>query len=151
MEGPQRFPIIVHQGKLKYLYIDVNISFDPSYKKDLVINQIKEIIGISGDETNGIDGSKGLFGIKNRSFGMNEYSSNVEAVIQNVQGVLWVKVTAMDLLSDADSTEDILYPPSTKVLNSVINCGSERILCLYKNHFMINSVSVEMTGECQYG
>jgi hypothetical protein len=146
--GPQRFPVIVHQGKLKYLYLDVTVSFNPSFKKDEVINDIKEAVGVNGDEKSGIDGSNGLFGLKKRSFGQNEYSTNVEAVIQEVKGVNWVKVTAMDLLSGEDNPEDIFYPPSTKEFYPIIRCDNENILSLYKKHFVIKEASGDSKEEC---
>ncbi len=147
-KGPQRYPVIVHQGKLKYLYIDVSISFDPSIKKEIVTNKIQEAIGIYGDEAIGIDGSNGLFGLNRRTFGQDEYTTNVEAVIQEVSGVNWVKVTSMDLLNGVDDPNNISYPPSIKKMNTVINCYEENILSLYKKHFTINEVSGESKEEC---
>ena len=66
----------------------------------------------------------GLFGLDRRRFGMREYSSRVTATIQNVDGVAWAKVTALQGVGDSFAV------PATPVLVATLPCPSDRVLRL---------------------
>lgn len=144
--GAQRFPVKVNQGELKYVYIDVNFAFDPTFKEDLVRKAIKEALGVTGDS--GIDGSHGLFGLSQRQFGQNEYATRIEGIIQNVNGVIWAEITALGVLGVAVNPSD-LRPPEPK-LPSVqsITCDSDKVLSLYKDHLQLKAQAAKSTEVC---
>jgi hypothetical protein len=160
--GPARFPILICPGHLKFVYLDVTISIDPTLRRELIEKAIKTALGISGEEGNGIDGATGLFGIQQRQFGQKEYATRIEGTIQNVQGVVWVKVTAFDALNLPESQQsrqavtckrtevkpsDLLYPPGSKKLTDV-SCDRTEILSLYKAHLQLSFTATTAKEVC---
>ena len=150
--GPNRFPIEVIGGALDFVYIAVQVAYDVSYKQELVEDEIKEALGVNGDEDEGIDGSEGLFALKQRRFGENEYSTRIAGTIQNVEGVLWSKVTAFVSLCSYEFYGTVyffcdgvdpenLYLPTSPMLKDTITCSNQRILSLYKDHLVLTAVS----------
>jgi hypothetical protein len=173
--GPQRFPIIVHQGKLQYIYVDAVFGLNPSFREELVKAAIKEALGITGEEGNGIDGSKGLFGLFKRRFGESEYATRIEGSIQNVEGVVWAKVKTLISLGEAEDSSELSYPfisktnllskiqikegkkfPPIKTLSKftrsftsrVISCDNLHILSLYKDHLQLSVSGAESKEVC---
>lgn len=109
--GPERFPVAVHLARRQYVYLTLIVGFDPSYQKEQVNISIKEVLGVTGEEDKGIDGSKGLFGIKQRRFGQKEYASRIEGVVQNVRGVIWAKVDKLGfVVGDSDDPLELTRP-----------------------------------------
>jgi hypothetical protein len=110
---------------------------------------IKEALGVSGDEGNGIDGSRGLFGLHQRMFGQNEYATRIAGMIQNVKGVVWAEVKALGLaLGGSDKPSGLILPSEPKPLNPVVSCDNLHILSLYKDHLNLKGSGVESTEEC---
>lgn len=145
--GPQRFPIKVEQGKLQYIYIAVEVQFDQTFREELVREDIKEALGVSGEKVNGVDGSQGLFSLGQRSFGQNEYAKRIEGIIQNVEGVLWTRVTGLVSLGESENPSE-LNPPEVKPLDSVIPCDNQHVLRLYTEHLHVSTVSIPSTEIC---
>jgi hypothetical protein len=145
--GLQRFPIDVRSGKRLYVYVDAIYGLHPSYREHVVEKAIKESLGVSGDEGDGIDGSHGLFGIHQRRFGQNEYATKIEGTIQNVEGVVWAKVKALGSLGENDDPSKLDYPPISKDLKDV-SCDNLHILTLYKNHLNLLGSKVVSVKEC---
>jgi hypothetical protein len=111
--GPDRFVVAVHLARRQYVYLTLIVGFDPSYQQDQVNKSIKKALGVTGEENKGIDGSKGLFGIKQRRFGQKEYASRIEGVVQNVKGVIWAKVDKLGfVVGDSDDPLDLTRPES---------------------------------------
>jgi hypothetical protein len=109
--GPDRCPVFVHLGRRQYVYLTLVVGFDPSFKEEQVNQSIKEVLGVNGEEDKGIDGTKGLFGIKQRRFGQKEYASRIEGVVQNVTGVVWVKVKYFGfVVGDSDDPLELTKP-----------------------------------------
>ena len=144
--GPQRFPIIVIPGKRSYIYIRAQFGLNPSYREDVVIKAIQTALGVLGEEGNGIDGSEGLFGLKQGCFGQKAYASRIEGTIQNVEGVMWAKLNALESLGEADDPSALMPPLADGAPNSFLACDDEHILCLYTAHLQL-SVSKEETAE----
>jgi hypothetical protein len=144
--GPQRFPIIVIPGKRSYIHIRAQFGLNPSYREDVVIKAIQTALGVLGEEGNGIDGSEGLFGLKQRRFGQKAYASRIEGTIQNVAGVMWAKVKALESLGEADEPSTLEPPLPDGAPNSFLACDDEHILCLHTAHLQL-SVSKEETAE----
>jgi len=146
--GPQRFPIDVVPGKFLYVYIDAQFAFDPTLREDDVKKAVKEALGVTGEEGNGIDGSDGLFGIKQRKFGQNEYATKLAGTIQNVEGVLWAKVTAFGALTgEEDDPSELALPSEPKELEELVSCDSIYLLSLYTDHLQL-SIAAGESKEC---
>ncbi|MFQ5793429.1 MAG: hypothetical protein ACE5JP_00060 [Candidatus Bipolaricaulia bacterium] len=146
--GPQRFPIIVHQGKLLYVYIDAVFALDPAFREERVKKAIKETLGVTGEEGNAIDGSAGLFGLRQRRFVQNEYATKIAGIIQDVEGVVWAKVTALGSLGEADDPSELSLPSEPKPLNSAVSCDNDHVLSLYKEHLQLKVATVESMEVC---
>lgn len=127
--GPQRHPPIVVEGSLQPVRISAKFTYDPTYRPELVEDAIKEALGVTGEEGDGVDGSEGLFALRKRSFGQNEYASRVTGIIQNVEGVTWVETT------------EFFSPPSSPGLYSVLSCPVNKVLILNKGALQLTSVA----------
>lgn len=129
--GAQRFPIQVNPGTLQYVYLDVSVGSDPTFRPELVRQGVIQALGVTDEDL-------GLFSLQQRQFGAKEYATRIEGIIQNVEGVVWVKVTAFGLMNGSDSEPSKLtFPPEPKPLNLVISCASNRILSLNQAHFQL--------------
>jgi hypothetical protein len=140
--GPDRYPISIEQGKFLYVYIDITFAFDPTLKEVEMKQAIKTALGISGSEGDGIDGSRGLFGLYGRGFGQNEYATRIVGVVQNVEGVLWAKVLKLGLLSETNDPSELTITAAAKTFQKYVSCDDLHILSLYKDHLQL-SVSQE--------
>lgn len=98
--GTRRYPIKIVPGKLRDVSLHVTYGLDPSYLAESVEKDIKEALGVSGEEGDGIDGADGLFGINRRQFGQWEYATRIAGTVQNVNGVLWAEVTKFEILDN---------------------------------------------------
>ncbi len=146
--GTQRFPIKLNQGKFQYIYIDVVFAFNPTFREDLVKNAIKEVLGVTGEENSGIDGSHGLFGLRQRRFGQNEYATKIEGTIQNVEGVVWAEIKALGILGETINPSD-LSPPEPKLpLAQFVSCDNDKVLSLYKGHLQLTATAVASKDVC---
>jgi hypothetical protein len=147
--GMQRFPIDVQPGKRLYVYVDAIYGHHPAFREDVVEKAIKEALGVEGDEGNGIDGSRGLFGIHQRRFGYSEYATRIAGTIQNVEGVMWAEIEALGFsLGSSDKPSELNLPPEPKPLNLVVSCDNLHILSLFRDHLQISASKVQSTEEC---
>jgi hypothetical protein len=142
--SPQRFPVSVEQGRLQYVCIDADVALDPTYRPEVVKRDIKEALGLAGEES--IDGSRGLFALAKRTFGQDEYSSRVAGIIQNVEGVLWTRVTALGSGKEKSLTDPC--PPVVSPKEVTIPCDGRHVLALYAGGLRLNRVSVPSPEAC---
>ena len=140
--GPQRFPVNVEQGRLEYVCVAADVALDPTYREEVVERDIKEALGLAGDE--GVEGSHGLFA--DRSFGQDEYSTRIAAIVQNVEGVLWTRVTG--LISVGESEQPPAPCPDVVAFDPVIPCDGRHVLALYAGGLRLNRVSAPSPEEC---
>jgi hypothetical protein len=82
----------------------------------------------------------GLFSLRRRRFGRAEYASSIEGTVQNVDGVLWAKVTVFDDLNDSDDPATIVLP-ATSVREPVVGCDSNFVLSLFHKHVSLTAVA----------
>jgi len=109
---------------------------------------VKEALGVTGEEGNGVDGSDGLLGIKQRRFGQNEYATKIAGTIQNVEGVLWAKVTAFGALTgEEDDPSELALPSEPKELRELVSCDNTCLLSLYTDHLQL-SIATSESKEC---
>jgi predicted phage baseplate assembly protein len=145
--GAQRFPIEVIQGQREYIAIIADVAFDPTYQQTDIELDIKESLGLAGEEKSGIDGSDGLLAEKNRNFGAPEYASRIAAAIQNVDGVLWADVKGLQSLGVSDAPKNLILPTTT-TFSATLACGSDRILALYSGLLKLSPVSAPAMEAC---
>ncbi len=143
--GPQRFPVKVVQGKFEYVCVGADVALDPTYREEVVERNIKGALGVMGEESDGVDGSRGLFAFANRNFGQDEYSSRVAGIIQNVEGVLWTRVTGLFFLGEKSPPDSCL---SAVALKAVIPCDGRHVLALYAGGLLLNRVSTPAPEAC---
>jgi len=126
--GMQRFPISVHQATRQYVSLTIIYGYDETFVREKVEIAIMEALGVSG---NGVNGSHGLFGIRNRDFGKSEHLTMIEGVVQTVDGVRWVNIVKASTL-----------PTKVSSSNNVIGCGHENILALRSSDLYLTDVMV---------
>jgi hypothetical protein len=143
--GAFRFPVMVVKGMIQYVSIDVDYGFNPIFKQDVLEKIIKGALGVAGESD--IDGSGGLFGVSQRTFGQNEYATSIEGTIQNVEGVAWAKVNRLESLGSGDPAKLKLSLTQDIKLKPVI-CGNENILGLYFMHLHLNGIPQEHKEVC---
>ena len=136
--GSQRFPIQVRFGNLRYVYLNVIVGIEPTFQPELVKRDIQAAIGVIGEEGNGIDGTAGLFGLRQRRFGEPEYATRIAATLQNVAGVVWVKVLAFGLVGGKSNDPNKLKIPAR----------NHEILSLHTVHFKPQFVALVGREEC---
>jgi hypothetical protein len=161
--GADRFPIQVISGQFLYVYVAAQVAYDPTFRQELVEIAIKEALGITGKKEKGVDRSDdGLFALKNRRFGGNEYATRIEGVIQNVDGVICTKATSLFALCKPDgSSIDIttnavcgtqkptdLTIPVNRPLNQTLFCDNHHVLSLYKDHLELVAMSGPIVEGC---
>jgi hypothetical protein len=156
--GMQRYPINIRLGKFQYLYIEIDYGLDPRSLKEIVEEEIHIALAVFKKDQKGLD-STGLFGVKQRKFGQDEYASRVEGVVQNVSRVVWAKVKFMYSMGIADDPEE-LVPLAIPIYESTVTCeetitgsGScqeqiPHVLRLYHKHLKLNDVFVKSSKEC---
>jgi hypothetical protein len=151
--GPQRFPVRVREGRLLYVSVDVTYGLAPTYRAEVVTAAIKQALGASNLTP---AAARGLFHVRGRRFGQNEYATTVEGAVQNVAGVLWAQVNDFTLLGEAFAppfdpaglaVDPATLPlPATKTPNDKIACDSLHMLALHSRHLVVN-VAVETNTE----
>ena len=145
--GPNRFPVIIKQGRFKYINLNLTAWVDKYYKQDQVKTAIKKALGVTGEEGNGIDGSLGLMGLNERQFGEDEYSERVLGVVQNVPGVVWVRISSFRALYGPQDPEAIDWP-DVQSDQGTISARHQDVLALYKKHLKINLAEAKFKGDC---
>ncbi|PSN10932.1 hypothetical protein C7293_26255 [filamentous cyanobacterium CCT1] len=130
--GPQRFPVLVKQGQVRYLYLRLAVSPHPAFRQDLLTQAIQSALGVS-------DG-KGLLGLGDRPFAQPEYATRIEATVQNVAGVVWTRVEALGWFPPTDDPAALPYPTVEKDL-AVVPCGPGQVLTLLPQHLQIQFVA----------
>jgi|APLak6261663543_1056040.scaffolds.fasta_scaffold00138_9 hypothetical protein len=133
--GPQRFPVKVIAGARLYVRIHAQIAYDPSFRQELVAEQIALFLGV--------DGVDGLFGLRSRRFGGPEYSTRIEGTIQNVPGVSWVKLSHFAPLAEADNPANLDMSLFPETFNDSVSCSGDQILALYPAHLILTAVAKE--------
>jgi len=125
--GPQRYPIHVRPGVRKYVFCDVSVALAPSYLEENVFPNIRAALAP-------------LFSAA-RKFGEREYRSRIEGIVQNVEGVLWNRVTALGSLGVADDPKNLVLPPPPRALHETLPCASNALLALYPAHLALSAVA----------
>ena len=147
--GPNRHPIIVDQGTLQYVRVAVDFAFDPTFREELIRQDIEFALGTnSGKTKNAGDNRAGLFGLKNRQFEQPEYANTITGIVQSVEGVKSVIVRVFSALGEADDPATIALDSTTEVFNESIGCEAWQILSLFSAHLTLNAVIEPVKEAC---
>jgi predicted phage baseplate assembly protein len=134
--GPRRHPLRVAEGTFSYVAVAASVAFDPSYRQAEVEVAIRAALGVAeGPEDESGDG---LFSTARRAFAEGEWATRVTAYVQNVPGVLWVSLTALDSLGESDEPAGL--DDSAATLQPVLGCGPRNVLRLHSAHLALTPV-----------
>lgn len=158
--GPHRFPVKVREGRLLYVSVDLTYGLDPTYREGIVTAAIQRALGATnlppalgsqpgngGQSGAAARAGRGLFGVRARRFGEQEYATRIEATAQNVAGVLWARVGDFTSLGEAFNLAGepvdpaTLSLPSTKTRNEQIACDGRHILALHARHLVVSAAA----------
>lgn len=149
--GPDRFPVVVEQAFLRYLWLDLNYAGDPAVARDVLECSMRAALGLVGDTKHE---TSGLFGLARRRLGAREYASRIEGVLQQVAGANWCKVTALGLFPPNDPTvpgdddpATLQLPTAPRGLTQVLTPGAAEMLQLASPHLTLTAVAVPV-GAC---
>ncbi len=153
--GPNRYSIIVEQGALQYVRVAVDLAFDPTFREELVRQDIALALGTNSGKTNTGDNLYGLFGLKNRRFEQPEYANTIAGTVQGVAGVKWAIVRVFSVLPAADDPATIIDDPATIILdatserfNESVAAKTGEILSLFSAHLTLTTVVEPVKGAC---
>jgi predicted phage baseplate assembly protein len=138
--GAGLHPIDVVLGKRMYVTATIEYALKPTYRADGVEPAILLALGVNHGGATRDEDQTGLFSLRRRRFGRAEYASSIEGRVQNVDGVLWARVTAFDDLNDSDDPATIALP-TTSVLEPVVGCDSNFVLSLFDQHVSLTAVA----------
>jgi predicted phage baseplate assembly protein len=143
--GASRFPISVARGLRQYLAISLTAGYDATRREEDVKADIARALGVAGSEADGIDGSRGLFGLHGLRFGQSAHVSQIIAAAQQVQGVVWVTLQSAQIVPLGNPVETdpakLIAPAVDAVPAQSIACGDTFILALYAAHLTVNIAS----------
>ena len=113
--GANRFPIETVQGIRQYLHVDLTVGYEPERLPEDLEPQIRLALGVQEGAEEPADG---LFGFEERQFGQGAHVSQVIGVVQQVLGVIWVRVDAFQAidLGDPPETDATQLPVPTVAL-----------------------------------
>ena len=144
LRGAGRTSIVVDEGKRMYITVSLQYALQPGFRADLVEPEIRRALGVNFALPAWQEGQTGLFSLRQRRFGGREYSSSIEGVAQNVQGVLWAKTIVFSGLTDADDPA-VIALPLTSVLEPIVACDAGHILSLYDTHLFLTAVKARVS------
>jgi hypothetical protein len=144
--GPDRFPVIVQQALLRYVFIDVSYARDPTYRAEDVAASLRAAMGLAG---NADTERTGLFGLRARQVGEREYASRIEGRLQNVAGVLWCRVSAMGCFAaGVTDTATLALPTPPRPMAALLPCTPRELLQLLPAHLTLTPAVEPSAGEC---
>jgi hypothetical protein len=150
--GAMRFPIQVKKGLRQYIHVHLTAGYDPTRKPEDVQAAIQRALGMAGGEADGIDGSRGLFGLHARRFGETAHVSQIIGAAQDADGVVWVTLAAAQIIPlgfppETDPTQ-LAVPGVDAIPSQTIACGDTFILALHEQHLIIEMASAQLGQAC---
>lgn len=144
--GPNRWPVVIEQALLRYVFLDLTYARDPSYRAEDVAAAVRAELCLAGDVTSQ---RSGLFGLQARRLGEREYASRIEGRVQNAPGVLWCKVTALGLLpGGAQDPATLRAPAPPRPRVATLRCAARELLQLAPQHLTLTESAEPGVGEC---
>ncbi len=150
--GPARFPIQVSKGLRQYVHISFDAAFEPNRREQDIKLAIKQALGMTGGEADGIDGGQGLFSLQGLRFGQGVHTSQIVAAVQQVPGVVWVKLNAAQSipLGSPPATDPVSLPvPAVDLIPApTLACGDTFVLALHAKHLIISLAAAQLAQAC---
>jgi hypothetical protein len=144
--GPDRFPVIVEQAFFRYVFLDVVYARDPTFKRDDVEAAMRAALGLAGDTANE---RSGLFGLRKRRIGEQEYSSSIEGRLQNVAGVLWCRTSALGrFAAGVTDVASLVLPAAPRPYVATLPCSAHELLQIAPPHLTLTPAAEPSAGEC---
>lgn len=142
--GAGRDPVKVIAGGRSFVTAKVEYGLRDGYRADLVEPEIRRALGVNFGKATRDEDQGGLFSLRRRRFGGAEYASSVEAWVQNVEGVVWARVTSFVEMAKSDSESFNADDPETYVLpadklEKTIACPAAAMLSLYDKHLFLTT------------
>ncbi len=150
--GAARFPVIVMQGNLQYIYLKLRVGYQATRRKHDIDTALRLALGLIGEEDNGITSDSGLFSIKQREFAQGTHRSQILAAMQQVEGVSWVEIDDAQLLELGDPVETDalnLIKPVVVSTDIKIVCPPNRILALHSAQLDLSLIMDDSLKECE--
>lgn len=146
--GANRFPIETVNGIRQYLRLDLTVG----YQAERLPEDIEPLIRLALGVEEGIDEPEdGLFGFGGRRFGQGAHVSQVIGIVQQVDGVAWVRVDAFQGIEpgtppETDATR--LPLPPVALREDAIGCPVTALLALHTVHLSLSLAKVAAAEEC---
>jgi hypothetical protein len=146
--GASRFPIETVQGLRQYLHLNLTVGYAADRLAEDIAPAVRAVLAVR--ETSE-EPQEGLFGYRRRQFGQSAHVSQVLGVVQQVPGVVWVRVDAFAALplgtpQQTDPTK--LVVPAVPVRHAAIGCPGERLLALHTLHCTVSLTQEAAAKEC---
>ncbi|MGF1625582.1 MAG: hypothetical protein ACFCVH_11925 [Alphaproteobacteria bacterium] len=146
--GPNRFPIETVNGFRQYLHLDLTVGYEPERLPEDLEPAIRLVLGVEAGQDEPEDG---LFGFGGRQFGQGAHVSQVIGIVQQVEGVVWVRVDAfqaIDLGVPPETDPTRLAVPAVALRQTAIGCPVTSLLALHDGHLALSLAKVVTAQEC---
>jgi hypothetical protein len=146
--GAGRFPIEAIHGVRRFIFLDVTAGYHGDRLPEDLEARIREDLGVATGTTEPADG---LFGFAQRRFGEDAHVSQVMGVIQNVDGIAWVRVDAFQPIAQGTppQTDPLALPaPVTRIRNEAVGCDARGLLALHDTHLRLSLARIANAEEC---
>ncbi|VAW71879.1 hypothetical protein MNBD_GAMMA10-3140 [hydrothermal vent metagenome] len=149
--GPARFSILVLKGNLAFIYLNVRAGYAANRRVEDIRPQIMQALGtisLNPESSN----TQGLFGSQTTRFGQPTHISKIIAAIQQVDGIRWVEIDALQKMNPgtAQETDPLNFiKPSVLSRNDVINCPPTCLLALHEQHIDLSLGLDAIKRECE--
>ncbi len=127
--GAGRCPLVVLPGSRAEVALRLVVGCDAALHPDAVRAAILVALGARGEEGNGVDSTQGLFSWQQRQFGEAVHGSQVVSAVQNVAGVIWVRLLALDRV-DAPNGGASAATTTQPAVGRTLSCSGEQLLAL---------------------
>jgi hypothetical protein len=146
--GAGRFPLETVQGFRQYLHLNLTVGYSADRLPEDIEPEIRTALGVAvGTE----EPEDGLFGFRQRQFGEDAHVSQIIGIVQQVEGVGWVRVDAFQPipLGTPPETDPTALPvPAVNVRHEAIACTAESMLAVHDTHMILNLAVVADAEEC---
>ncbi len=147
--GAARFPIETVQGLRQYLHLDLTVGYATDRLAEDLEPAVRAALGV---EQGAEEPEQGLFGFRTRPFGQGAHVSQVIATVQQVPGVVWVRVDAFQRipLGDPPQTDPhALSVPVNRLRREAVDCRGQALLALHADHLYLNLTQEPGAKECE--
>lgn len=138
--GPARHPIHAIEAVRHGVRLVLRVSYDPARRVEELDRAVRAALGVAGQERDGIDGSRGLFGLASRQLGESVYLSQIVAAVQQVPGIRRV---------EADAAHRAPLEPAEAMVSRSLACGPHEILVLHRDQLDLLLTVDQRAEGCQ--